>query len=123
MTTDETLPPRELDGPAEPHAGRRAEPREARVRIAEYAPFPRGQADEPERLGFTRNVSRGGMCLGVNDPASIGSLIRVSLRGLDGHIERSSVGRVAWCQPARDERFWVGLEVVGEAETAISSAA
>jgi len=91
----------------------RSEPRRDEVRIVEYTPFPRTAASHPPRIGFTRDVSESGMCVGSDHPEAVGSLLRIVLRGTDGRPERPRVERVVWCQPARDGRHWIGLERVG----------
>ena len=62
----------------------RRETRREELRTAEYTPFPRIRAGQRPRLGFTRDVSALGMCLGVDVPEHVGSLIRVEVRRLDG---------------------------------------
>lgn len=91
------------------HLENRSEARTEVIRIVEYTPFPRAAAQGP-RIGFTRDVSPSGMCIGVDDPENVGSLLRVTLRDLDGSPSRPIVKRVVWCQPARDGRHWLGLE-------------
>jgi hypothetical protein len=93
----------------------RREPREDTVRIVEYAPFPRRDPHQRPRTGFTRDLSQRGMCVGVDAAEAVGSLLRVSLRGIDGRPERTAVNRVVWCSSERDGRFWLGLELMGEA--------
>lgn len=90
----------------------RSEPRHDEVRIVEYTPFPRVAAGEAPRIGFTRDVSESGMCLGSDHPEAVGSLLRVVVRGVDGRPERPRVERVVWCRPAHDGRHWIGLERV-----------
>ena len=91
----------------------RSERRRDEVCIVEYTPFPRVAASQPPRIGFTRDVSESGMCLGSDHPEAVGSLLRIVVRGVDGRPERPRVERVVWCQPARDGRHWIGLERVG----------
>ena len=91
----------------------RSEPRRDEVRIVEYTPFPRVAASRPPRIGFTRDVSESGMCLGSDHPEPVGSLLRIVVRGADGRPDRPCVERVAWCRPASDGRHWIGLERVG----------
>ncbi len=94
----------------------RREERVDEVRIAEYTPFPRASCEQQPRLGFTRDVSPLGMCIGVDNPESIGALLRVDIRRLDGRSMGASVGRVVWCTPARDGRYWMGLDLLCETE-------
>jgi hypothetical protein len=102
--------------PAEPvEVPIRREAREDTVRIVEYAPFPRSDSHRRPRTGFTRDLSKSGMCIGVDESEGVGSLLRVCLRGIDGLPERTAINRVVWCSAERDGRFWVGLELMGEA--------
>jgi hypothetical protein len=94
----------------------RRERREEVVRVVEYTPFPRQTPDQQPRLGFTRDLSASGMCLGVDAPEAPGSLLRVTVRASDGRPMRESVERVVWCRPERDGRFWLGLELLTEAQ-------
>jgi hypothetical protein len=90
----------------------RREERKDEVRIAEYAPFPRRTADQHPRLGFTRDVSPLGMCIGVDQPEEIGSLLRVDVHRLDGGSMGASIARVVWSAAARDGRHWLGLDLL-----------
>ena len=92
----------------------RRENRIDEVRCAEYTPFPRVRAEQRPRMGFTRDVSPLGMCLGVDEPESLGSLFRIEVRDLDGHSSGATIGRVVWCESARDGRYWVGLDLLCE---------
>jgi hypothetical protein len=84
------------------------------VRSAEYAPFPRIRANQTPRRGFTRDVSPLGMCLEVDAPEGIGALLRIEVRKLDGQSIGATIGRVVWCQPTRDGRHWIGLDLLCE---------
>ncbi len=92
----------------------RKESREEGLRIVEYARFPRISPERRPRIGFTRDVSEAGMCLGVDDAEPIGSLLRVTVRSLDGRPRSPSIHRVVWCSTERDGRYWLGLEFVSE---------
>ncbi len=102
--------------PGEPPS-RRAHPRIENVRIVEYTPFPRLAPDQHPRGGFTRDLSEGGMCIGVDDPEPVGALLRVTLLGVDGCPGRPCVERVVWCSQARDSRHWLGLEQLTRIES------
>ncbi len=91
-------------------------PRSEEIRIAEYTPFPREKACDQARLGFTRDVSALGMCLGVDHREPVGSLLRVDLRGLNGESIGASIARVVWCSDARDGRHWLGLDLLCETD-------
>ncbi len=94
----------------------RREERVKTIRAAEYTPFPRSRANETPRRGFTRDASPLGMCLGVDLPEPIGALLRIEVRELDGQPIGATVGRVVWCKPTRDGRYWIGLDLLCEAD-------
>ena len=98
----------------------RQAPREDSLRIVEYTRFPRGVLREAAGIGFTRDLSEAGMCLGVDNAEPIGSLLRVTLRGTDGRIEPPAVHRVVWCSAEQDGRHWLGLELLSDASAAAS---
>ena len=110
-----TVPPRQLAvagrsiEPGEA-AARRSHPRDENVRIVEYTPFPRLAPDPHPQVGFTRDLSEGGMCIGVDHPEPVGALLRVTLLEVDGCPGRPCVDRVVWCSQALDGRHWLGLE-------------
>jgi hypothetical protein len=91
---------------------RRREPRQKLVRPVEYAPYPRTSAEQVERRGFTRDVSTSGMCLRVEAPETVGSLLRVILADVDGRPALGSVGRVAWARPVAEGVWHLGLALV-----------
>jgi hypothetical protein len=106
-----TLPPSlTLDADRESSAQERREPRTRAVRIVEYTHFPRTEAGAAPHVGFTRDLSDSGMCIGVAAAEEVGSLLRVTLRGIDGIAQRPGVERVVWCARAPDGRHWLGLE-------------
>ncbi|MFP8878715.1 MAG: hypothetical protein AAEJ52_09220 [Myxococcota bacterium] len=92
----------------------RRESRTDEVRIAQYTPFPRASATRQPRVGFTRDVSSLGMCLGVDHPEPIGALLKIDVRRLDGQSMGASIARVVWCAEARDGRHWIGLDLMCE---------
>ncbi len=94
----------------------RRESREDTLRIVEYTRFPRVAAHQRLQLGFTRDLSASGMCLGVDEAAPIGSLLRVMVCGLDGRPSPARVERVVWCSAERDGRYWLGLELISDAQ-------
>ncbi len=95
-------------------AGVRGETREETVRIVEYAGFPRVAPQQQLRVGFTRDISDSGMCLGVDWNESIGSLLRLCIRGIDGRDAEDCAGRVVWTRAERDGRFWLGIELLAK---------
>jgi hypothetical protein len=90
----------------------RREERIAVVRHVEYTPFPRVSAHQRGRVGFTRDVSPGGLCLRVETPERAGSLVRIAVRGVDGRPARVAIARVVWSRATEDGAFWLGLSVV-----------
>ncbi len=95
----------------------RKELREETLRIVEYARFPRLSAERP-RLGFTRDISRSGLCVGVDEAVDVGALLRLSVRDLEGKTASASVQRVVWCTAERDGRYWLGLELLARPRAA-----
>ncbi len=89
----------------------RNERRRDEVQMVEYAPFPR-LGDQRGRVGFTRDVSESGMCLGVDAPEQAGTLLRVVVRNVDGRTTLDSLARVTWSRSARDGRWWLGLSLL-----------
>ncbi len=69
----------------------RRESRRDEVRSVEYTAFPRVRSEQLPRLGFTRDISPLGMCLGVDDPESVDRDHRVQGRGEDRPIPRKRV--------------------------------
>jgi hypothetical protein len=92
----------------------RREQRVDAVRSAEYTPFPRTRASQTPRRGLTRDTSPLGMCLGVDVPERIGELLRIEVRELDGQSIGATIGRVTWCKPTQDGRYWIGLDLLCE---------
>ena len=89
----------------------RREPRERALRIVDYTPFPRSAPDRP-RVAFTRDVSPSGMCIGVDAAEAPGTMLRATLRELDGSPARCDTWQVVWCEVTADGRFWLGLQLV-----------
>jgi len=92
----------------------RCEPREEALRIVEYTRFPRLAPEARPQLGFTRDLSPSGLCLGTETAEPIGSLLRVTVHEIDGRATPASVHRVVWSSSERDGRFWLGLELLAE---------
>jgi hypothetical protein len=92
----------------------RRESRADEIRIAQYTAFPRENASQQPRVGFTRDVSGLGMCLGVDEPEPLGALLKIDVRSLDGQSMGASIARVVWCSGSRDGRHWIGLDLLCE---------
>lgn len=95
-----------------PAAVRRHEDREDVVRRVDYCRFPRVCADQHVRTAFTRDVSPAGLCLRADSPEPVGSLLRLTVCGIDGRPSREAIGRVAWTRPTLDGVHWLGLNLI-----------
>ena len=93
----------------------RKEDRAPTVRLVEYSAFPRVSSKQRIRRGFTRDESTSGMCLGADHPEDCGALLRVVVRSVDGQPTLDTLARVVWCARREDDRFWMGLQVVPDA--------
>jgi hypothetical protein len=101
--------------PSRPVAsGLRREARSETLRIVEYARFPRFSRDQRLQLGFTRDISASGMCLGVDREEEVGALLKLGIRSVDGRDAESVVARVVWSSATGDDRFWIGLQLVAD---------
>ncbi len=89
-------------------------PRREGLRQVDYSPFPRVSLDAGENLGLLLNESDTGLCLVVAEKESIGSLLRVVVRGLHGYTSRDVVARVVWCNDSDQGRTRLGLELLRE---------
>jgi hypothetical protein len=58
-----------------------------------------------------RDLSDSGLCLEVEQGLPIGSLLRVTLRGIDGRPALDALGRVTWCR-AEAEGHHVGVTLL-----------
>jgi len=112
---------RPVDGPTEggntmsaatDPIARRRERRQDLVRRVEYSPFPRVEADQRERTGFTRDVSPSGLCLRTDVAEPTGSLLRLVVRDVDGRPTLESLARVAWRRSTVDGAWWLGLTLL-----------
>jgi len=100
----------------------RIEPRTETVRIVEYAEFPRRVSERGLRVGFTRDISVSGVCLGADHPEPVGSMLRLGIRDLDGGRVDARIGRVAWTSDASDGRHWIGVELLTETSNSAATA-
>lgn len=90
----------------------RREERTDTIRIVEYSRFPRNTPRPRQQVGFTRDISRSGMCLGVDEVEEVGALLRVCTRDVQGRPGEARVGRVVWTSATRDGRHWLGIEML-----------
>ena len=93
----------------------RAEERTDTVRIVEYAEFPLRFSKRGLRVGFTRDISPSGLCLGADHPERVGAMLRLGIRALDGGPTDARIGRVAWTSDTLDGRHWIGIKLLTEA--------
>jgi hypothetical protein len=93
----------------------RAEERIDTVRIVEYSEFPHRVSKRSVRVGFTRDISRSGLCVGSDRPERVGSMLRLGIRALDGGPTDARIGRVAWTSETLDGRHWIGIKLLTEA--------
>lgn len=92
----------------------RREVREEVVRHVVYCPFPRASSEQRERVGFTRDLSPSGLCVRADAPEAVGSLLRVTLRGVEGRPRFESIARVCWSERTIDGACWLGLSLLDE---------
>ena len=100
-------------GPATGRAVNEGERREAReniVQIVEYSRYPRDAALRRGQRGFTRNLSRSGMCIGAERPERVGALLKLCVRDVAGLDPEPIIARVVWTRSELDGRCWIGLE-------------
>jgi hypothetical protein len=87
----------------------RSDKRERVVHAVEYSQYPRIDAGQRTHVGYTRDLSQGGLCFGAKTANRVGDLIRVTLRGVDGGVAYEGLGRVAWCEARENDEYWVGV--------------
>jgi hypothetical protein len=92
--------------------GRRREVRNDTVRILEFSRYPRDAAEQQLRIGFTRDLSHTGMCVGVDQGERVGAILKVCVHDVDGGRTEPSIARVVWTKAESDGRFWLGLELL-----------
>jgi hypothetical protein len=92
----------------------RAHARRKGLRLVEYSSFPRVDIDAGLQDGLALNESDSGTCIAVASKLEIGSLLRVTIRSIDGQSSRDAVARVVWCRDTEEGRIRAGLEVLRE---------
>lgn len=90
----------------------RSEERQGLVRRVEYCRFPRVCADQKMRVAFTRDISASGLGLHTVDAEPVGSLLRVSVQGVDGQREPEQLARVAWTRVDEEGGQHMGVELL-----------
>jgi len=104
--------PAHADQESDLSPGLRREVRLDVVRRVDYAPYPRARTSQCERVGFTRDFSASGMCLRLDAPEPVGSLLRLTQSEIDGRTTQESIARVVWSAPTVDGGWWVGLSLL-----------
>lgn len=95
-------------------SGIRREPRREGLRQADYGAFPRMSLDAEKHMGLLLNESDKGLCLAASNNQPVGTLLRVMVRGLHGHISRDVVARVVWSKETSAGHFRLGLALLRE---------
>ena len=85
------------------------------MRLVEYCPFPRADLTHGRRLGSTRDVSPSGMGLESEAGCPVGSLLRLTLRSIDGRPATDALARVAWCEEHPGGGARLGLSLIAQA--------
>jgi hypothetical protein len=52
------------------------------------------------------------MCLRIDTPEPVGSLLRVTLREVDGKPRLEGIARIVWSSPTIDGGHWIGLSLL-----------
>jgi hypothetical protein len=100
--------------PSSAGTNERREPREDTVRVVEYSRYPRDAGEQRAQLGFTRDLSRSGMCVGVDQAERVGALLKLCVRDVDGRSQEPDIARVVWTKAEWDGRIWLGLELLSD---------
>ena len=72
--------------------------------------------DSDKQLGLMLNQSNSGLCLITCTDERVGSLLRVMVRSLHGHVSRDVVARVVWSKEATAGRYRLGLALLRETQ-------
>ena len=84
------------------------------LRLAEITPLPRGAEHGAKRTAYALDESESGLCLQIEAPVEVGSMLRVILNDFDGNALRDEVVRVAWCRARTGGRYNAGVEIIHE---------
>jgi hypothetical protein len=52
------------------------------------------------------------MCVRIDTPEPVGSLLRVTLREVDGRPSLEGIARIVWSSPTIDGGHWIGLALL-----------
>lgn len=119
LSSSAALPDAPLAGKVEgdkPHSGIRLQTRRDGLRQVDYSAFPRMSIDSDKQLGLMLNESNSGLCLITCTDERVGSLLRVMVRSLHGHVSRDVVARVVWSKEATAGRYRLGLALLRETQ-------
>lgn len=92
----------------------RRERRERSVRLVECAPFPRASSEQRWCFGVTRDLSRSGLGVRLGRAMQVGSLVRVRVRSVEGHVSLDGLARVIWCRAGGEGGTALGLSVLAD---------
>ena len=104
--------PSEAHPPLRTGQAPRAEKRDCVVRSFEYSHYPRDARQQQRLIGLTRDESKSGLCVVVDQPEPSGSLLQIALQTLDGDPSMQALAVVAWCRPREDGRYALGLSLI-----------
>jgi hypothetical protein len=96
----------------------RTEKRQPVVRIVEYSRYPRTTRGDQRLVAFTRDESKSGLCITTKHSERKGTLLRVSVRNVDGRSSLEALAEVVWCGARGDGSFWIGLSLLELTEPA-----
>jgi len=94
----------------------RSEKRERRVHSLEYSHYPRRARQQRRLVGLTRDESKSGLCVVVDQPEPEGSLLQIRLQPLSGETGLRALAKVVWCRSREDGRCSLGLCLVARGE-------
>jgi hypothetical protein len=92
----------------------RTNARDDALRLVEFAPYPRVSLDQRPQVGLALNRSESGLCIAVNEPEEIGTLLRIIVRGVEGSLVQDVLARVVWCRAEVDGRHRMGIALLRE---------
>jgi hypothetical protein len=92
----------------------RLESRQSIVHVVEYSRYPRRDASENRRVGYTQDRSDSGLGLDLPETVSVGELLRVCVRDIDGQLSVDGLARVVWCKKTEGERTRAGVAMLRE---------
>ena len=92
----------------------RLESRQSTVHVVEYSRYPRRDASENRRVGYTQDRSDSGLGLDLPETVQVGELLQVCVRDIDGQVSVDGLARVVWCKKTEGERARAGVAMLRE---------